>query len=245
MTYYYMSILLNEYKYERKVWILVKFNFPNLISQSFWKRNQVGYNFTWHCGRRTRLVNPLLVTCPRWAAAIPPQPIWGNWSKLTTRFPFLNHFIRPRLHCGTTSYSKTFTQECKFSNQKQTFLRACKCFQSWEAEVSSRMQISVEVCTARPLGLCGLPGGSDKSQGLPASSSDGWAGIPIRGNWCVSGIWAAGSRHSPAKSSSVGVSVPSYFSSVPTFLLFLFFSHISKSKYVDANFLRINMYFLN
>ena len=135
-------------------------------------------------------LTPLLVTCPRWTAAIPPQPIWGNWSKLTTRFPFLNHFIRPRLHCGTTSYSKTFIQECKFSNQKQTFSRACKCFQSWEAEVSSRMQISVEVCTARPLGLCGLPGGSDKSQGLPASSSDGWAGIPIRGNWCVSGIWA-------------------------------------------------------
>ena len=158
-------------------------------------------------------------------APIPPQPIWGNWSKLTTRFPFLNHFIRPRLHCGTTSYSKTFTQECKFSNQKQTFSRACKCFQSWEAEVSSRMQISVEVCTARPLGLCGLPGGSDKSQGLPASSSDGWAGIPIRGNWCVSGIWAAGSRHSPAKSSSVGVSVPSYFSTFsqffPTFPTFL------------------------
>ena len=139
-------------------------------------------------------LTPLLVTCPRWAAPIPPQPIWGNWSKLTTRFPFLNHFIRPRLHCGTTTYSKTFTQECKFSNQKQTFSRACKCFQSWEAEVSSRMQISVEVCTARPLGLCGLPGGSDKSQGLPASSSDGWAGIPIRGNWCVSGIWAFGLR---------------------------------------------------
>ena len=31
----------------------------------------------------------------------------GKLIKLTARFPFLNHFIRPAAHCGTTGYNKT------------------------------------------------------------------------------------------------------------------------------------------
>ena len=35
------------------------------------------------------------------------EPIWGNWSKPpTTRFPFLNHFIRPGLHSGSCRQNK-------------------------------------------------------------------------------------------------------------------------------------------
>ena len=39
------------------------------------------------------------------------EPIWGNWSKPpTTRFPFLNHFIRPGLHSGSCRQNKISRQ---------------------------------------------------------------------------------------------------------------------------------------
>ena len=44
----------------------------------------------------------------------------GKLIKLTARFPFLNHFIRPAAHSGTTGYNKTlslisFPYDCNFS----------------------------------------------------------------------------------------------------------------------------------
>ena len=45
------------------------------IFQLFWKRNQADYDFTWHCGQRTRLVNPSPLS--EWKSH---QPITENQS---------------------------------------------------------------------------------------------------------------------------------------------------------------------
>ena len=81
------------------------------IFQLFWKRNQADYDFTWQCGQRTRLVNPSPLS--EWKSHHQPirEPIWGNWSNQpTTRFPFLNHFIRPGLHSGSCRQNKISRQ---------------------------------------------------------------------------------------------------------------------------------------